>query len=95
MAKATKMNVNYRESILDRAYRLELIKKDEYAKHQEKLSLLNEKLSDGEPAQFDAKEETFLEKNFAKSYFIKVIHTNKSVHIERSISSVKLLMLLF
>lgn len=29
MAKATKMNVNYRESILDRAYRLELIKKDE------------------------------------------------------------------
>ena len=26
MAKATKMNVNYRESILDRAYRLELIK---------------------------------------------------------------------
>ena len=43
MAKATKMNVNYRESILDRAYRLELIKKDEYAKHQEKLSLLNEK----------------------------------------------------
>ena len=32
MAKATKMNVNYRESILDRAYRLELIKKDEYAK---------------------------------------------------------------
>ncbi len=27
MAKATKMNVNYRESILDRAYRLELIKK--------------------------------------------------------------------
>ncbi|EGO8706365.1 TPA: hypothetical protein OUI17_001631, partial [Enterococcus faecalis] len=44
------------------AYRLELIKKDEYAKHQEKLSLLNEKLSDGEPAQFDAKEETFWKK---------------------------------
>lgn len=62
MAKATKMNVNYRESILDRAYRLELIKKDEYVKHQEKLSLLNEKLSDGELAQFDAKEETFWKK---------------------------------
>ena len=62
MAKATKMNVNYRESILDRAYRLELIKKDEYAKNQEKLSLLNEKLSDAEPAQFDAKEETFWKK---------------------------------
>ena len=46
------MNVNYRESILDH----------EYAKHQEKLSLLNEKLSDGEPAQFDAKEETFWKK---------------------------------
>lgn len=70
MAKATKMNVNYRESILDRAYRLELIKKDEYAKHQEKLSLLNEKLSDGEPAQFDAKKKRF-GKKFRKKLFYK------------------------
>ncbi len=71
MAKATKMNVNYRESILDRAYRLELIKKDEYAKHQEKLSLLNEKLSDGEPAQFDDKRRKRFGKKFRKKLFYK------------------------
>lgn len=70
MAKATKMNVNYRESILDRAYRLELIKKDEYAKHQEKLSLLNEKLSDGNQLNLMQKKKRF-GKKFRKKLFYK------------------------
>lgn len=70
MAKATKMNVNYRESILDRAYRLELIKKDEYAKHQEKLSLLNEKLSTGNQLNLMQKKKRF-GKKFRKKLFYK------------------------
>ena len=58
------MNVNYRESILDRAYRLELIK-DEYVKHQEKLSLLNENCLTGNQLNLMQKKKRF-GKNFAK-----------------------------
>ena len=70
MAKATKMNVNYRESILDRAYRLELIKKDEYAKHQEKLSLLNENCLTGNQLNLMQKKKRF-GKKFRKKLFYK------------------------
>ncbi|MGK0552840.1 hypothetical protein ACSFB8_12325 [Enterococcus faecalis] len=62
MSKATQLGINYRESILERAHRLEVTTEKEYKEEKAKLEVLAKKVQNHEAAYYDSKTETFWKK---------------------------------
>jgi hypothetical protein len=62
MSKATQLGINYRDSILERAHRLEVTTDKEYQEEKEKLDVLAKKVKNNENAHYDSKTESFWKK---------------------------------
>lgn len=62
MSKVTQVGISYRESILERAYRLDAITEGEYKAEKQKLKEIATKVENNENVHFDSKAENFWNK---------------------------------